>query len=69
MDGLARLDTVALRLDTRELVTLPERQHALVGLTMSDRWLGAITAETGRSTIRLFPLSMSPAPVSMSTTR
>jgi heat shock protein HtpX len=60
---------VALRLDTRELLTLPERQHALVGLTMSDRWLGAITAETGRSTIRLFPLSMSPAPVSMSTTR
>ena len=34
---------VALRLDTRELVTLPEHQHALVGLTMSDRWLGTIT--------------------------
>ena len=60
---------VALRLDTRELVTLPERHHALVGMTMSDRSLGAITAANGRSTIRLFPLSRSPAPVSMSTTR
>ena len=60
---------VALRLDTRELVTLSEPQRALVGLTMSERWLGTITADTGRSTIRLFPLSISPVPVSMSRTR
>ena len=49
---------VALRLNTRELVTLPERQHALVGLTTSDRWFGTITMDGGRSKIRLFPLSM-----------
>jgi hypothetical protein len=39
-------------------VTLPERQHALVGLATSDRWLGTITADGGRAKIRLFPLSM-----------
>ena len=60
---------VALRLDTRELVTLPERQHALVGLTMSDRWLGTITADTGRSKIQLFPLSVSPAPAAITSLR
>ena len=60
---------VALRLDTRELVTLPERQHAFVGLTMSDRWLGTITADSGRSRIQLFPLSMASAPAAMTRLR
>ena len=69
MTGWLDSTPVALRLDTRELVTLPERQHALVGLTMSDRWLGTITADTGRSKIQLFRLSMSPAPAAMTSLR
>lgn len=58
LTGWSGSTPVALRLNTRELVTLPERPPALVGLTTSDRSLGIITADGGRSKIRLFPLPL-----------
>jgi heat shock protein HtpX len=49
---------VALRLDTRELLTFLERPPALLGITASDRWLCAVSVDGTRSKLQLFPLPL-----------
>jgi heat shock protein HtpX len=47
----------AMRLTTRELMTLADRYQSVLGFTTSDRWLGVIAVDGTRSRLTLFPLS------------
>jgi hypothetical protein len=56
LTGWLESTPVALRLATREVLTFSERPHALMGITASDGWLAALTADGTRTKIQLFPL-------------
>jgi Zn-dependent protease with chaperone function len=52
------LDTkpVAIRLATREVISLGEGEGMLVGVAAADRWFGALTTDGGATKVRLFSL-------------
>jgi heat shock protein HtpX len=47
---------VAVRLATREVITLSDRESMLVGVAAADRWFGALTADGTTTRVRLFAL-------------
>jgi len=47
---------VAIRLATRQVVTLPQHQYGLAGIATSERWLATVSVDGTNSKVRLFPL-------------
>jgi hypothetical protein len=62
LTGWLESTPVALRLESRQLLTFSERPYALVGIAASERWLGAVTADGATSRLQLFPLPLENSP-------